>query len=112
MKAASKLGKTQRSQAVDLTENPCGVSTSLMLASRLWAEGEDFEDCQVVAGMQAGDFARALTRVGDVLRQWGDVVDGDFKTVALKARGQVLREPVVESFSSEEEEEEEEEGGP
>lgn len=97
MKAASKLGKTQSSEAVDLSENPCSVSTALMLASRLWAEGSDFEDCQAATGMQAGDLARALTRVGDVLRQWSDVVDGDFKAVALKARDSVLREPVIET---------------
>ena len=41
-----------------------------------------------------------MTRVGDVLRQWGDVAEGGFKGAASKARERVLREPVVESLAA------------
>ncbi|GMI00694.1 hypothetical protein TrVE_jg11083 [Triparma verrucosa] len=90
-----KLLTAQQEEGVDSRENPVNLNTDYVQLTKMWLEGDDWDDVVSAYGRQEGDVARILVRVADVLRQFGDVTGLDN---CREARELIMRDVLVEIF--------------
>ena len=90
-----RLLTAQQEEGVDSRENPVNLNTDYVQLTKMWLEGDDWDDVVNAYGRQEGDVARILVRVADVLRQFGDVTGLDN---CREARELIMRDVLVEIF--------------